>query len=233
MCAGPVTPSTGPAHTFWKLRKAPKSPFRNRPLGGTMRRRRQTPEPSTRGGRQRLMPRPFRSDRSLGGLVKTHDLIGARRRQDRESGQAMVEFALILLPAASARRRDHPVRHRAQLLARHAADREPGCALGGRRLREDAGGRVCNPTLEAYLEQQAAVRRGTIPMSRICYEAMTGSPAGTPAVGDPVTVRLIQPISSSSDSSASDDRPDCIRHDATRTEAIARRSHCPALGLCP
>ncbi len=31
-------------------------------------------------------------------LVKRHDLIGARRRQDRESGQAMVEFALILFP---------------------------------------------------------------------------------------------------------------------------------------
>ena len=31
-------------------------------------------------------------------LVKRHDLIGARRRQDRESGQATVEFALILFP---------------------------------------------------------------------------------------------------------------------------------------
>ncbi|MBM2821788.1 MAG: hypothetical protein HW413_534 [Thermoleophilia bacterium] len=44
------------------------------------------------------MPEPFRSDRSLGGLVKTHDLIGTRRRRDRESGQAMVEFAIILFP---------------------------------------------------------------------------------------------------------------------------------------
>ena len=41
---------------------------------------------------------PLRSDRSLRGLVKTHDHIGARRRQDPESGQAMVEFALILFP---------------------------------------------------------------------------------------------------------------------------------------
>jgi len=41
---------------------------------------------------------PLRSDRSLRGLVKTHDHIGARRRQDRESGQATVEFALILFP---------------------------------------------------------------------------------------------------------------------------------------
>ena len=30
--------------------------------------------------------------------MKTRDLIGARRRQDSESGQAMVEFALILFP---------------------------------------------------------------------------------------------------------------------------------------
>jgi len=44
------------------------------------------------------MPRPFRSDRSLGVLVKKHDLIGARRRQNPESGQAVVEFALILFP---------------------------------------------------------------------------------------------------------------------------------------
>src|SRR5207342_1451718 len=31
-------------------------------------------------------------------LVKTRDLIGAQRPQDPESGQAMVEFALILFP---------------------------------------------------------------------------------------------------------------------------------------
>ena len=30
--------------------------------------------------------------------MKTRDLIGARRPQDRESGQAMVEFALVLFP---------------------------------------------------------------------------------------------------------------------------------------
>ena len=39
-----------------------------------------------------------RSDRSLEGLVKARDLIGLRRRQDPESGQATTEFALILLP---------------------------------------------------------------------------------------------------------------------------------------
>ena len=56
----------------------------------------------------------------------------ARRRRDRESGQAMVEFALILFPLLIVVGGDHPVRDRAELLARHAAHREPGCALGGR-----------------------------------------------------------------------------------------------------
>lgn len=56
------------------------------------------PEPSTRGGRQRLMFRPHRSDRSPRGLVRARDLIGMRRRQDSEIGQATTEFALILFP---------------------------------------------------------------------------------------------------------------------------------------
>ena len=41
---------------------------------------------------------PVRSDRSHEGLVNTRDLISARRRSDPESGQAMVEFALVLFP---------------------------------------------------------------------------------------------------------------------------------------
>ena len=44
------------------------------------------------------MLEPYRSDRSLEELVKTRDLISTRRRQDPESGQAMVEFAIILIP---------------------------------------------------------------------------------------------------------------------------------------
>ena len=55
-------------------------------------------EPSTGEGDQRLMLEPRRSDRSLGRLVKISDVTGVRRRQDPESGQAMVEFALILFP---------------------------------------------------------------------------------------------------------------------------------------
>ena len=45
------------------------------------------------------MHRPHRSDRSPRGLVRLRDLTAARRyRQDPESGQATVEFALILIP---------------------------------------------------------------------------------------------------------------------------------------
>ena len=45
------------------------------------------------------MDRPHRSDRSTRGLVRLRDLTAARRhQQDPESGQAMVEFALILFP---------------------------------------------------------------------------------------------------------------------------------------
>jgi Flp pilus assembly protein TadG len=44
------------------------------------------------------MLEPYRSDRSLERLVKTRDLISTRRRRSSESGQATVEFALILFP---------------------------------------------------------------------------------------------------------------------------------------
>ncbi len=45
------------------------------------------------------MVRPHRSDRSTRGLVRLRDWTAARRhRQDPESGQATIEFALILIP---------------------------------------------------------------------------------------------------------------------------------------
>lgn len=44
------------------------------------------------------MLEPHSSDRSLGRLVKTRDLITLRRHQNPESGQATTEFALILFP---------------------------------------------------------------------------------------------------------------------------------------
>lgn len=44
------------------------------------------------------MPDPDRSDRSTGEPVTERVHTSTRRRRDRESGQAMVEFALVLLP---------------------------------------------------------------------------------------------------------------------------------------
>ena len=58
-----------------------------------------SPKLSPRGGRQKLMPHRQCSDRSSEQLVRRPGVICARvRRHDRESGQAMVEFALILIP---------------------------------------------------------------------------------------------------------------------------------------
>jgi TadE-like protein len=51
------------------------------------------------GRETRLMYGPSSSDRGLEPSVAKHDHTGAwRRREDRERGQAMVEFALILFP---------------------------------------------------------------------------------------------------------------------------------------
>jgi Flp pilus assembly protein TadG len=138
------------------------------------------------------MLEPHRSDRSLEELVKTRDLISARRRQDPESGQAMVEFALILFP----------------LLLLVVGIIQFGIGLnfwldmqrlanqGARWAVVDCGKTpaiVCAPSLESYLESQP-LSQGNTPDATICYEAMTGTPAGTAGVGDPVTVRLTEPF---------------------------------------
>src|SRR5688572_20224908 len=58
-----------------------------------------TQQLSPRGGRRTLMPEHDRSDRSSEHPVRRFgDTTAARRRQDRESGQATTEFALILMP---------------------------------------------------------------------------------------------------------------------------------------
>ena len=51
-----------------------------------------------RGRETRLMFHPARSDSEPEAFVRRRDHQGVRRRRDREDGQAMVEFALILLP---------------------------------------------------------------------------------------------------------------------------------------
>ena len=63
-----------------------------------MSRRRQAPKLSTRGGRQRLMDRSDRSDRDTRSLVSRREPFRDRYARDRESGQATIEFALILIP---------------------------------------------------------------------------------------------------------------------------------------
>ena len=127
-----------------------------------------------------------RSDRSSEDLVRHFRCYPcARPRRPRErSGDGRVRADPV--PAAASRRRDHPVRHRAQLLARHAAHREPGRALGGgQRLAELPANASCrhmhfnpsctanpptNTTLANYLECQA-IRTGPQELSRvpICY----------------------------------------------------------------
>ena len=140
------------------------------------------------------MLEPHRSDRSLEGLVKTRDLISVPRRQNSESGQATVEFALILLP----------------LLLLVAGIIQFGIALnfwldeqrianqGARWAVVNCGPQaavVCNPSLEAYLEAQP-LSQGNNADVTICYEAMNGVSGGNPAVavGDPVTVKLALPF---------------------------------------
>jgi TadE-like protein len=99
MCAGPVTPSTGPAHTFSEVfAERDKITLSVSTEGRHNADVTATPQAVDRGRRQRLMLEPNSSDRSLRRLVKIRDLMTLRRRQNPESGQATTEFALILFP---------------------------------------------------------------------------------------------------------------------------------------
>ena len=157
----------------------------------------ETHRPSSRRpgeGSKALMEVTKSSDRSLGDHVNTRDHIGARRRQDPESGQAMVEFALVLLPLL--------------LLVSGIIwfgiglnfwlDMNRIANQGARWAVVNCGSptvaaQVCNPSLETYLEQQT-LSQGNNPDVEICYESMTGSPVGSAGAGDGVTVRLRQPF---------------------------------------
>ena len=138
---------------------------------------------------------PLRSDRSVGRLVKTRDLTGARRRQDPESGQAMVEFALILFPLlilvsgiiwfGIGLNFWLDMQRIANQGARWAAVNNwpPDCPRGS----------VSCPspdTLQETLVRQALTNglRGSVTVT-VCY------PSPTPAkIGDPVKVRLETPF---------------------------------------
>ena len=138
-----------------------------------------------------------RSDKGPRRLVRPRDLIRLRSgpaSADSESGQAMVEFALVLFP----------------LLLLVVGIIQFGIGLnfwldmqrianqGARWAVVNCGkpstaGIVCNPSLESYLESQP-LSQGNTPDVTICYEAMSGDGGASATVGDPVTVRLTEPF---------------------------------------
>jgi hypothetical protein len=155
------------------------------------------------------MPRPFCSDRSLGGLVKTHDHISARRRRDRESGQATVEFALLLFPllilvfgviqfgiGLNFWLDEQRIANQGARWA--VVNSWPGC------LRTDAAGSctlspACTAaptrtTLANYLKCQAISQglRNSVVVS-VCYPN-DGDPANDGKIGSPVRVLLDAPF---------------------------------------
>lgn len=115
--------------------------------------------------------------------------------RDREGGQAMVEFALILFP----------------LLLLVTGIIQFGIGLnfwldmnrlanqGARFAAVNCGTQTappqCTPSLQQWLTSQT-ISQGNNPTVTICYESITGTFGGapTPTVGDPVTVRLKQPF---------------------------------------
>ena len=107
----------------------------------------------------------------------------------------MVEFGLILIPVADPRRRDHPVRHRAQLLARHEPSVESGRTLGGRRRYPGCTRTSANPRgLVRRDRVAAAVHR--VPEAPGCTQADSEHhvPARTTQpIGDPVKVDVSSP----------------------------------------
>jgi hypothetical protein len=131
-----------------------------------------------------------RSDRSSEDLVRRPgDNCGVRRRQDRESGQAMVEFALILFPllllVAGIIQFGIGLNYwlDMQRLANQGArwavvNSYPGCPRTGPNT-------PCTPTLQQYLacQPQATAFKPAV---------MISFPAGATEdnVGDPVKVRL-------------------------------------------
>ena len=140
-----------------------------------------------------------RSDRSSDLLVRRPRVISARlRRQDRESGQAVVEFALILFPLlllvvgviqfGIGLNYWFDMQRIANQGARWAA---VNCA---RSATTPPSYNPCNPSLQQTLKEQAitAGLEGSVCVS-ISYPSKVVSP-GTPypgnRIGDPVKVRL-------------------------------------------
>ena len=97
------------------------------------------------------------------------------------------------LPAPASRRGDHPVRHRAELLARHAAHRKPGRALGGRqqlaaRLSPKSASCASPNTLQQTLQRQMlAAGLQNNPTTSVQGLLLPNATFGT---GDPVRIQI-------------------------------------------
>jgi hypothetical protein len=159
--------------------------------------------------------------------------MGEARRHDRESGQAMVEFALILFPLlflvsgiiwfGIGLNFWLDMNRIANQGARFAVvNCGPGTAPP-----------ACTPSLQQWLTNEA-ISQGNDPTVAICYENMSGQSGGNPVptVGDPVTVRLKQPFNLVPMLSISID----LKASATmRLEQVPSKGGLtvPPLGMCP
>lgn len=158
-----------------------------------------------------------------------------RRGRDPESGQAMVEFALILFPLL--------------LLVSGIIwfgiglnfwlDMNRIANQGARWAAVNCGpamveAEVCEVTrggLEGYLERQT-MSQGNTPDATICYEAMSGTQSGNPSptVGDPVTVRLLEPFNLVPFISI---RIDLVASATMRLEQVPSKGLLDTYGACP
>ena len=144
-----------------------------------------------RGRATTLMLDRDRSDRSTRDPVTKRARTSTATGRNRESGQAMVEFALILFP----------------LLLLVVGIIQFGIALnfwldmnrianqGARFAAVNCGPTTspaqCTPSLQAWLTEQA-LSKGNNPTVTICYE--NGKTGSTADVGDAVRVELTQPF---------------------------------------
>jgi Flp pilus assembly protein TadG len=142
-----------------------------------------------------------RSDRSSVSLVRPLDVISARLRHDRESGQAMVEFALILIPLlllvvgiiqfGIGLNYWLDLNRMSNQGARFAVvNAWPTCprTADNDAVAPHSGSDGCTQTLQEYIA-------GQLPSSR-CPTVTISFPAtgGTKVVGDPVKVELKSPF---------------------------------------
>jgi Flp pilus assembly pilin Flp len=150
----------------------------------------------TLGSGTRTFGRKGRPYGPAGGRTGSAGQPGRRLRKD-ESGQALVEFALIsplflllvvgIIQFGVALNYWMDLQRIANQGARWAVvNAYPGCPNTGPET-------PCNPTLEGYLESEP-LSGGHQPDAELCFEAMSG-PSGAVAIGDAVTVRLTSEFS--------------------------------------